>query len=111
MPPPAPPCPSCVRPRRPGWSRWWRGGQLAALLLVLAVLLLLGVGTRVVAFGAAIALTLLLERDPRRWCWAPSCSRSLALLGGGGRAQLWNVEERWMLSRAGSQDSHPESGP
>jgi CDP-diacylglycerol---glycerol-3-phosphate 3-phosphatidyltransferase len=76
-------------------------GQLPAPLLVLAVLLILGVGTRVVAFGAAIALTLLLARDTSTLVLAIYVITLVALLGGGGRAQLWNAEERWMLSRAG----------
>jgi CDP-diacylglycerol--glycerol-3-phosphate 3-phosphatidyltransferase len=80
-------------------------GQLPAGLLLLAVLLLLGAGTRVVAFGAAIALTLLLERDTSVLAVATFLFTVVALLGGGGRGQLWNAEERWMLSRAGSRDN------
>ena len=74
-------------------------GNLPRLLLA-AVLILLGVTTRLVAFVAAMFLTFLLRTDSRRWCWATYLATVVSLLGGGGRASLW-PEERWLLRRAG----------
>ncbi len=78
-------------------------GQLPTPVLALALLILLGVATRVVAFAAAIAVTWLLARDGSALVWAAELLTLVTLLGGGGRAQLWNLEERWMLSRAGTR--------
>jgi CDP-diacylglycerol--glycerol-3-phosphate 3-phosphatidyltransferase len=77
-------------------------GQLPAPAIALALLILLGVGTRVVAFGAALALTWLLAHDRSALVWVADVLVLVTLLGGGGRAQLWDLEERWMLSRAGT---------
>ena len=77
-------------------------GQLPIGLLLLAILLLLGVATRVVAFGAAIALTWLLARQTSPLLLAIDVATLVVLLGGGGQPSLWNPDERWMLRRVGS---------
>ena len=84
-------------------------GELAPALLLLALLLVLGVGTRVVAFGAAIAVALPLARDPSPLVLPTYVLPMISLLGGAGAAALWTPEERWMLSRAG--ESPPDRPP
>ncbi len=78
-------------------------GALPAWLLLLALLLVLGVGTRVVAFGAAIAVAWLLAREPSTLVLGTYLAMMLPLLGGAGALALWTPEERWMLSRAGER--------
>jgi CDP-diacylglycerol---glycerol-3-phosphate 3-phosphatidyltransferase len=80
-------------------------GALPPALLVLALLLVLGVATRLIAFGATIALALVLARDPSPLMIAIYVATVLALLGGGGALSLWTPEERWALSRAGERSS------
>jgi CDP-diacylglycerol--glycerol-3-phosphate 3-phosphatidyltransferase len=76
-------------------------GELPPALLALAILLLLGVFTRLVAFGATIALTLALARQSTALLLATDLLTLTVLLGGGGRPALWNPDERWMLRRVG----------
>jgi CDP-diacylglycerol---glycerol-3-phosphate 3-phosphatidyltransferase len=78
-------------------------GQLAPGLLALALLLALGLATRLVAFGAAIGLALLLATQCSPLAHATYLLTILSLLGGAGALALWNPEERWMLRRAGEK--------
>jgi CDP-diacylglycerol---glycerol-3-phosphate 3-phosphatidyltransferase len=78
-------------------------GTLPPPVLLLAVLLVLGVATRLVAFGAAIAVAFPLAHDASPLLLAIYLATMLALLGGGGALSLWSPEERWALSRAGER--------
>jgi CDP-diacylglycerol---glycerol-3-phosphate 3-phosphatidyltransferase len=78
-------------------------GQLAPALLGLALLLVLGLAARLVAFGAAIALALLLAAQPSPLAHATYLLTMVSLLGGAGALALWNPEERWALRRVGQK--------
>jgi hypothetical protein len=78
----------------------WRG-ELGRGLWLAAALLAAGALTRLTAFAAGIALCLLL---PGR-TGLPLATFLLILpplLAGGGRGMLWNPEDRWLLTRAGT---------
>jgi CDP-diacylglycerol--glycerol-3-phosphate 3-phosphatidyltransferase len=75
-------------------------GHLPRLLLAHALLIVLGVTPRLVAFAAAIFLTLVLRGDSPSLVLATYLATLVTLLAGGGRASLW-PEDRWLLRRAG----------
>ena len=78
------------------------GNRLPVGLVVVAPLLLLGVATRLVAFVAAVFLTLALAQQWSALTLATYLVMLVSLLAGGGRAALLG-EERWLLTRAGER--------
>ena len=75
-------------------------GRLPPLLLGAAALLAAGVLTRLVAFAASVALARMLPGGEALPLVAYFATMAL-LLAGGGRAVLWNPEDRWLFTRAG----------
>jgi len=76
-------------------------GRTTPILLLSAALLAAGVVTRLTAFATAAALTLILG-DGAALPMATYLAALLLLLAGGGRAVLWNPEDRWLVMRAGA---------
>jgi CDP-diacylglycerol--glycerol-3-phosphate 3-phosphatidyltransferase len=76
-------------------------GRLNPALLVAAALLLAGILTRLIAFAAAVALTLILP-DQGALAMVTFLVILPLLLAGGGRGALWDPEERWLLVRPGT---------
>jgi len=75
--------------------------RLAPAMLLGAALLAAGVLTRLTAFASAAGLTLILG-DGAALPMATYLGTLVLLLAGGGRAVLWNPEDRWLFMRAGS---------
>jgi CDP-diacylglycerol--glycerol-3-phosphate 3-phosphatidyltransferase len=76
-------------------------GRLAAGMLAPALLVLVGLVTRLAAFLASVWLALLLAQDAGAIPLVTFFSTVTLLLIGGGRAALWSPEERIFLRRAG----------
>jgi CDP-diacylglycerol--glycerol-3-phosphate 3-phosphatidyltransferase len=76
-------------------------GRTTPLVLLGAALLAAGVVTRLTAFATAAVLTLSLG-DGAVLPLATYLTTLLLLLAGGGRAVLWNPEDRWLVMRAGT---------
>jgi CDP-diacylglycerol--glycerol-3-phosphate 3-phosphatidyltransferase len=76
-------------------------GKITPAILLGAALLAAGVLTRLTAFATAAALTTILGGDG--FALAVYLTTLLLLLAGGGRAVLWNPEDRWLVMRAGSR--------
>jgi CDP-diacylglycerol---glycerol-3-phosphate 3-phosphatidyltransferase len=76
-------------------------GGLGPGFLGLALLLLVGLVTRLAAFLASVWLALLLAREPSAVVVVTFLATVTLLLLGGGRAALWSPEERLFLRRAG----------
>jgi CDP-diacylglycerol--glycerol-3-phosphate 3-phosphatidyltransferase len=77
-------------------------GQLPPVALAGAALLAAGVLTRLTAFASAIGLCAILPGGSGL-ALAAYLAAMMLLMAGGGRAGLWNPEDRWLLMRAGSR--------
>jgi CDP-diacylglycerol---glycerol-3-phosphate 3-phosphatidyltransferase len=78
-------------------------GALSPLVLPLAVLVALGVLTRVSAFAAAVALAVVLPAHPTVLPLATLTALVTLLMTGAGAAALWSPEDRLMLRRVGER--------
>lgn len=82
-------------------------GTLSPVVLAPAALIAAGAITRLAAFAAAVALTLTLAAPTTGLLpLATYLPTLLLLLAGGGRAALWNPEDRWLLVRPGDRRPH-----
>jgi phosphatidylglycerophosphate synthase len=77
-------------------------GALAPAVLFPAALVAAGVAARLSAFAAAASLTFALAPGLAPLPLATFLAMVIVLMAGGGRAVLWNPEERWLLVRAGT---------
>lgn len=75
-------------------------GRLPFGLLAVVPLLWLGVAVRLVAYVAAVFLTLALAEATSSLSWATYLVTLVSLLGGAGQWALWR-EDRFLLARAG----------
>jgi CDP-diacylglycerol--glycerol-3-phosphate 3-phosphatidyltransferase len=67
-------------------------GQVSYALLLAVPPLLAGLGTRLVAYAAAVFLTLALARAPSPLLWATDVAMLVSLLGGAGAWAVWRED-------------------
>jgi CDP-diacylglycerol--glycerol-3-phosphate 3-phosphatidyltransferase len=81
-------------------------GELSYALLLAVPPLLAGLATRLVAYAAAVFLTLALAQGTSPLLWATDVAMLVSLLGGAGPWALWR-EDSLLLARAG-EDPPPD---
>jgi CDP-diacylglycerol--glycerol-3-phosphate 3-phosphatidyltransferase len=78
-------------------------GALPSVLLVAAILVALGVLTRITAFAAAVGVALVLASDPSAAGLVTFTALAALILTGAGPVAMWSPEDRLMLRRAGER--------